>query len=273
MVLWAAGLCSACIIPDSGIRLQEVFENPGRVRIIQPTPVTDDADEACDDASELLLRCPLPPDNTIPQGLIDDPQLPFCVCPAGNRDDNALQPFEIYVEDPDLDEQGAPRDTIFGVFLLDPEPDAADDPSGSIAYENYLRPTTPAEVLQSISIGPYRDSIERATPRVRSWWIGLDTGPVDLCNRNGENRLAPGLHELRLVVTDRPWYVPVELDAKGEVQRDDEGNVLRKDAPPHVGVPDLPGGATYDVATYVFRCGNGTTSEPDPACRCVQEES
>jgi hypothetical protein len=265
----AVVLCTTCIIPDAGIQLQEVFDNPGVVRIIQPIPITPEADEACADASEVLLRCPVPPGNTVPFGLIDLPQQQFCVCTG--RDDNALQPFEIFVEDADLDDEQRPKDQLFGAFLLDVDPLLEGDPSQYVAYENYLPPEVPARNYY-LPTGTYADAIERPTPRVRSWSLGLDD-PVDLCNDNRGDRLEPGLHEVRLVVTDRPWYVPVELDERGNVQRNRDGTLVRKDEDPWIGVPDLPGGATYDTATYVFRCGNGLgTTEVDSTCSCIQEE-
>jgi hypothetical protein len=267
--LAVATLCTTCIIPDAGIRLQEEFDNPGVVRIIAPVPLTPEADDACADASEVLLRCPVPPGNTVPFGLIDLPQQQFCVCPGS--DDNALQPFEIFVEDPDLDDALRPKDLIYGAFLLDPDDGLDSDPRPHLAYQNYLRPDVPAR-NHYLPTGTYGDAIERPTPRVRSWAIGLDS-PVDLCNDNNNEALEPGLHELRLVVTDRPWYVPVELDERGNVLRDAEGNIVRTDEDPLIGVPDLPGGATYDTATYVFRCGNGLgTTEVDAGCSCSLEE-
>jgi hypothetical protein len=260
-------LYAACIIPDAGIRLQEEFDNPGVVRIIQPVPMTREADEACADASEVLLRCPVPPSNTLEPGLIDLPQGQLCVCPG--RDANAIAPFDIYVEDPDLDEQLRPKDLIYGVFLLDVDP-TAEDVRPFVAYQNYLRPDVPARNYY-LRTGSYGDAIERPTPRVRAWSLGIDE-PVDLCNDNGGETLEPRLHELRLVVTDRPWYVPVELDEKGNPVRDEDGVLVRRNEDPWVGVPDLPGGATYDTATYVFRCGNGLgTTELDAGCSCSQD--
>jgi hypothetical protein len=267
--LVAAAILGSCIIPDRKIGLQEVYENPGRVRIIQPVAMTPEADEACADASELLLRCPLPESNTIPFGLIDLPQQQFCVCAAGERDGNALAPFEIFVEDPDLDEEQRRRDLIFGALLLDPSPQG--DPSQFVAYENYLDPSTPAFDTPLLT-GTYGDAIERPTPLVRGWAMGGDR-QVDLCNQDNAQKLEPGLHELRIIVTDRPWYVPVELDGDGDVQRDADGSIVRRDEPARIGVPDLPGGATYDTATYVFRCGDGRgAATGDSACSCIQEE-
>lgn len=272
-------LTTGCIIPDKHIDVQQDFSNPGPVRIIQPIPMTAQADEACRDASELLLGCPVPPD-TLPLGLIDPDQGQLCVCPE--RDDNALQHFDIYVEDPDFeeDEQGRRRakDTLLGAFLLDVPPEViSPDPLGDdlvdasqyVAYENYLSPTTPARTFPGLLPGTYRDAIERPTPLVRSWTIGQEQS-LDLCNDDNKAKLEPGLHTLTLVVTDRPWYVPVKLD-DGEVQRDREGNLVRADADPRLGVPDLPAGASYAVGSYVFRCRDGT-SGMDMACNCSQEE-
>ena len=85
-----------------------------------------------------------------------------------------------------------------------------------------------------------------------------------------DGKLTPGLHSLRVIVTDRPWYRPFEYGPDGMVVLDADGEPVRVDATAAtVGVPDLPGGATYSVADYVFRCRDGL--DPDAGCNCAEE--
>ena len=259
------GVSSSCIIPDSDIRVEPERTNLGSVRLVQAIGLSNEIDAACRDASSLHLACPVPP-TTIPvPGLIaleDDQDL--CTCPVGESDLNAVGSFDIYVEDGDRDDEGNPTDRIFGAFTLD----VADPDQGLrtvVAYTNLLSPEQPAQLVPSLGDGSYRDPIERPPPNLKSWTVGAERG-VDLCNDNNGAKLAPGLYNLRLVVTDRPWYVPVELDSQGRPVYED-GVLQRQDADPIPGVPDLPAGATYDVANFVFRC-----LEPeDERCDCVEE--
>lgn len=254
--------CTACIIPDSTIDVVGDFVNPGPVRIVQSIAITDAADASCFEVAHELGSCPLPPES-VPR-LFND--LPFCVCDVA--DENRLSSFDIYVEDPDVDEDGRPTDSIFGAFLLDVLP-TDDDPSESVAYSNLLPATLPARSVQ-LGFPSYADSIERPTPLLRSWTLGRDTG-VDLCNGNADapnGQLEPGLHSLRLVVTDRPWYRSVVFDAENKLELDDSGDPKRS-GEPHVGVPDTPAGASYAIADYVFACGD--QDDPDAGCNCRAE--
>lgn len=254
-----------CIIPEDDIRIRGAFQNPGAVRIVQSTPLSEQVNEACSEVDRRLLACPLVPD-TQPFGLVELPGEPFCVCPE--RDDNHLFEFDIYAEDPDVDEDGQPSDSLFGVFLLDPPDASTFDPLPFVAYENYLDPTSPAVIAPPST---YSDAIERPSPNLRVWVIGRDTG-MDLCNNDNNRKLEPGLHELRLIVTDRPWYVPVEVNDDGAPVRDADDVLVRTDAPPVIGVPDLPGGATYDTANMVFRCyGSDENAPPEgQSCNCAE---
>lgn len=256
----------ACIVPDSKLRVEGDAVNPGTVRLIQAVQITDQAHAACREEAVDLSACPVVPE-TLPFGAID-PASPLCVCPG--RDGNALSFFDIYVEDPDTDEDGRPKDAILGALLLD-LPAASVDPTPYVAYAN-LFPTNVAAAPVNLGFNSYTDAIERPEPLVRRWTIGAET-PVDLCNDNAaapDGKLAPGLHALRLVVTDRPWYRAIEPGPDGEIEFDDDGEILRvpiEEA--SVGVPDLPGGASYAIADYVFRCVDG--DDPEANCNCVED--
>jgi hypothetical protein len=254
-----------CIIPDTQLRVEGDAVNPGTVRLIQAVAVSDAATDACNAASVDLTSCPLVPE-TLPFGAIAS-AAPLCVCPG--RDGNALSYFDVYVEDPDVDDDGRPQDTILGALLLD-MPGDEDDPAAYVAYPNLLPGNLPAANV-NLGFNSYTNAIERPEPRVRRWTLGAETG-VDLCNDNAsapDRKLEPGLHSLRVVVTDRPWYRGFVYDDDGEVMLDDDGVPVRVPVErASVGVPDLPAGATYSIADYVFRCGDG--DDPEATCNCVE---
>lgn len=262
LLLLCGGLCAGsaagCIIPDSGIRLLAERTNPGAVRLVQPVALTPEALDACDDVA-LSQTCPTP-QRTLPFGLIEIPDRPFCICPPNQRDLNALAEFHIFVEDPDVGPDLEPLDVIFGALLLDPTNDSV-----PVAYENYLPTSEPARSVPGGAA--YNNPIDRDPPNLKQWILGSETR-VDLCNNNNGAPVAAGLHTLRLVVTDRPWYVPVvEADTEYEIGPElVDGVIVRQfDQDPARGVPDIPGGATYDTAAYVFRCLDAATSE---LCNC-----
>lgn len=257
----AAGVLVAgagCIIPDAGIVVQDEFLNVGAVRIVEPTPVTERADDDCA-ARTILSGCPQIPD-TLPSGLIR-PELPLCVCPTDSF--NRAGGFEIFVEDPDIDAEGDPKDELYGALLLDMPPDAT-DPSDYVAYTNRLPPEAPAQRVRALEV----QTIERPDPHLKYWSIG-DGGAVDLCNDGAG--VDPGLHELRLIVTDRPWYRPIMVDAMGEPVRDEDGDLVFHE--PVIGMPDLAAGATYDTTTYVFQCFDSAAPPPGIECNCEAEQS
>lgn len=258
-------LTAACIVPDSHLRVQGEATNPGPVRLVQAVPITEQSNDACHDALVDLPGCPLVPE-TLPFGSID-PATPLCVCQ--DRDGNALSYFDIYVEDPDTDDEGRPKDAILGALLLD-MPAATADPRDSLAYGNLLPANVPAANV-NLGFNSYADAIERPEPLVRRWTLGAETG-VDLCNDNAaaqNGKLEPGLHSLRIIVTDRPWYREFERDDDGEILLDDDERPLRVPVEEaSIGVPDLPGGATYAIADYVFRCGDG--QDPEANCNCLE---
>lgn len=248
------GSGAACIIPDADIRVEDEFVNVGAVRIVEPTPITPRADDDCDERTT-LSGCPQL--ITLPSGLIR-PDSPLCVCPEM---DFGLGSFELFVEDPDIDDEGDPKDAIVGALFLDMPADA-EDPRDYLAYTNQLAPEEPAPRFRASDV----QTIERPDPHLKAWTIAPQ-GRWDLCNDNDGVRVEPGLHELRLIVTDRPWYRPAVLDADGKPLIEDGAMVFLD---PVIGMPDLPAGATYDTTTYVFQC-HDSSNPMGIECSCVQQ--
>ncbi len=244
-----------CIIPDSGIVVEDEYVNMGAVRIIEPTPVTPRADEDCDELPG-VPACP-EVDDTLPSGLIR-PDSPLCVCQQG---DLGLGGFEIFVEDPDVDDVGDPRDDIIGAFFLDMPPNP-DDTRDYLAYTNQLPPEEPARPFRAAEVL----TIERDDPNLKAWTIAPQSR-WDLCNDNDGAKLEVGLHNLRLIVTDRPWYRPLRTDAAGRPLTDEDGEMIFGD--PVIGMPDLQAGASYDTANYVFECFDEAGDEAEGIeCSC-----
>jgi hypothetical protein len=251
---WAVVAAAACIIPDAGIVVEDEFLNVGAVRIVEPTPVTTRADADCAERTP-LSACPKL-NVTLPSGLIR-PEFPLCVCPRG---DIGVGGFELFVEDPDIDEQGDPADEILGALFLDMPADA-EDPRDYLAYTSELPPERPASRYRAIDL----QTIERPDPHLKAWTIAPQSR-VDLCNDNDGSKVDMGLHELRLVVTDRPWYRPLMTDAMGKPVRDEDGELVVLD--PVIGMPDLRAGASYDTTTYVFECHDGIAPPTPEGIKC-----
>ncbi len=264
-LLATLALGCACIIPDTDIDVQPNRTNPGAVRIVQAVAMSAQANEACAQEPGFEV-CPVPPDTVVP-GLIEFEDQAFCACEGGGRDGNAIGGFRIFVEDPDVDEEGAPRDTLIGAFLLDVDP-GAESLSQYVAYTNYF-PTSLA--AQRSAADAYEQPIERPASNLQEWTLGLDT-TVDLCNDNNGTPVGEGLHNLRFIVTDRPWPFPVELDRNGLPAKD--GALFKRDESqdPLVGVPDTPAGASYDVVDFVFRCVDESSDEGIDVCTCEEAE-
>ncbi|MCH9683311.1 MAG: hypothetical protein K0V04_17885 [Deltaproteobacteria bacterium] len=247
---------SGCIIPDSEISVQDEFLNLHAVRIVEPSPVTERADSDCRERTS-LSGCPRVPD-TLPSGLIS-PGFALCVCQEGERDLGLG--FDVFVEDADIDGQGDPTDDIIGALFLD-MPDQPEDPRDFLAYTNHLPPEEPARRFRASDV----QTIERPDPHLKAWTLG-DQSRVDLCNDHDSPKDEfDGLHELRLIVTDRPWYRPALVDADGNAILDDNG--LPSFADPVVGMPDLAAGATYDTASYVFQCFDASDPPEGVECNC-----
>ena len=263
----------ACIVPDRDIRIDPGFDNEGAVRIVQRPPRTPEMDEICnlpeDDDRLDLAYCP-EVRATRRSGLVRAQDGgAFCVCPGDSTDKRAIAPFEIYAEDGDVEGDQA-QDTIYGVALLDLDP-ATTKPSGDVAYENYWGAGAAGE---RVAVSENRDDDRTAPPVGREstqvWVFQLNDGTVaiDLCNDDNGEKLAPGLHDLRFMVTDRPFFHPVMTF--------DDGTTVP--LPPQPGVPDLAAGATYATIDFVFECKDAALDPPGcepipqdedtPMCTC-----
>ena len=271
-------LATGCIIPDREIQFEGGPDNEGAVRILERPPLTDDMVAVCNaeplkDAD--LSFCP-PVRATLPSGLVRPAGGgSFCVCPgSAGRDNRALPNFNIYAEDPDFDGED-PEDTLYGVLLLDPTPDAVH--SDTVAYSNYWTPCaagTPvsSEDSREVAGGFDRTVTSEVRGRTQQWRfrVGDGSGRVDLCNDNASSstgKLTPGLHNLQFMVTDRPFFLPPVLDEQGNQIID---NGRPQFYPLQCGVPDLAAGATYAVTNFVFECIDAV-ERPD-ACDCGEAE-
>jgi len=259
---------AACILPDRDIRFESGLENESAVRIVQRAPITAQMDELCnpedpngdfDDAF-----CPQVM-RTRASGLVRPADGDFCVCPSPGGDRRAITRFEIYAEDADREGDRA-KDTLFGVALLDPDL-AVDYPWDAIAYDRYWEPGRAGE---RISDGNEALNDRTAPPNGRdpgclTVFQLADPSPnrgLDLCNQAGR-QLAPGMHTLRFMVTDRPFFRPPAFGNDGEAFEQDGDPVFGAEQP---GVPDLAAGATYATIDYVYECRDLTDVDAECAC-------
>lgn len=282
-LLGAALFGGACIIPDRGIQFEGGPNNPGAVRILEPTPVPAEWEEWCTnrDINDNVdggtsAFCPNVRE-TRPGGVVreTDPDEEagdgtFCICPEGQRDTEAPKLWTIYAEDPDLAGDSA-ADTLYGVFRLDPDP-ASEEPTAAVAFENYLEPCAagrPVDVEFVIVAAQGEDDsyfIDRVLPSIArntapQWAFDIDDAfseRIDLCNDNNGVALEAGLHNLQFLVTDRPFFRAAREDS--DVQR------------LQCGVPDVGAGATYAVTNYVFECIDGTLEGNEDLCNCEDEQ-
>lgn len=272
-------LAVSCIVPDRDIQFVGGAGNPGAVRILERPAVPAQWTQWClDRNAEVVIRedveggtgvfCPSVPE-TRAGGLISDPDRPFCVCPDGQRDARAPALWTIYAEDPDLDGDD-PADTLYGVLLLDPDPNAL-HPTSAVAYQNYLEDCAPGEHLAQVrSVAepvdtpdggrefPFRIEPPVARNEAPQWAFAIDDATsegIDLCNDQNGEALEPGVHTLQFMVTDRPFF-SAERDGLERQQ---------------CGVPDIAAGATYAVTNYVFECLDGRLEENDD-CDCEDVE-
>lgn len=257
---------AACILPDRDIRFESGLDNENAVRIVQRAPAHPQMDALCnpedpDDQGNPGF-CPQVR-STLSSGLVRPNAGDFCICPEGDR--RAIEKFEIYAEDADREGDRA-KDTIYGVALLDPAPADA-DPRDAVAYIKYWNPGRAGERLPEDD-----DELgNRTAPPSGREPAGLTVFPldnssniyIDLCNDAGR-ALAPGLHTLRFMVTDRPFFRPPAVNSDGEVAEEADGD------PAYLGeqwgVPDLAAGATYATVDYVFECRD--PSDPEADCLC-----
>ena len=248
----AALLAVACVIPDRDIIITNAnITNRNPVRLVEPTRLTAEAEEACDDPdTEFIERCPQPPPDPIdalPHHL--DPKNPdyaFCACPLGQRDSKARPNFGIYIEDRDEDSERN-LDEIYAALLLDPNPQNP-TPQTAVRYRIYVNPQDPVPLATSIDYDP----IGNRASTLRELRLGSESSNFDFCNGATDVPLAEGYHSLVVMVTDRPWFTP-------------------DDGPIQEGVPDLSAGATFDTVTYFFACGSTTSADAKTATRCVDQ--
>lgn len=273
---WVLGM--ACIIPDRGIQFEGGPDNPGAVRILEPTPVPAEWSEWCsnrdvdaDVEGGTSAFCPHVR-QTRPGGLVrpEEDDNTFCVCPPGQRDASAPELWTIYAEDPDLDGDD-PEDTLYGVLRLDPDP-LSEQPTASVAYENYLEPCAQGERIAAefVTLPAAGDDdtyfIDRVLPSIDrntapQWAFAIDDAfseRIDLCNDDNGLPVEPGLHNLQFLVTDRPFFRAAREDS--DVER------------LQCGVPDVAAGATYAITNYVFECLDGTLEENSEMCSCEDAE-
>jgi len=240
-------LLVGCILPDRDIQIvDENIQNKHAVRFVEPTPLTPEAQEACDAGfkGKDAICQPGEPELVLPH-LLDpnylDPEsgtyiYNFCSCDhaAGYESRNKLLPFPLYVEDrlDDVDKDPSP---LYAVALLDLRPGAT-DPQNSVRYRDYISPLQPLDLEDQLDYSP----LKRPSPKLRVLNVG-GANEVDLCNGANDTPLTRGYHELRIMVTDRPWFKADPADPEGQA-----------------GVPDIANGATFDTTWYIFRCDDKT---------------
>ncbi len=249
-----------CVLPDRDIQIvDENIQNKHAVRFVEPTPLTPEAQDACDDGfnGKLLICQPGEPDFVLPRyldptyleplnGLIYN----FCSCDraAGEESKFQLNSFNLYVEDrlDDVDKGPSP---LYAAALLDLRPDST-DPQNSVRYRDYIDPLQPLDLDDQLKYTP----LKRPDPKLRVLNIGGE-GTVDLCNRANDTPLKRGYHELRIMVTDRPWFKADPEDVEGQA-----------------GVPDIASGATFDTISYIFRCDDKTDEHCQTECAKPTEQ-
>jgi hypothetical protein len=238
----ATGL--SCVLPDLEIVTEdEKITNKQAVRFARSFVLTAEADSACikDEEDEGCVQPAVDPRDVLPPFLdpryvADGKTLPydFCSCGAGERDEGALPLFTLYVEDRDEDTKDrTPKDRIYAALMLDLGPRDT-RPYESVAYPSYLDPSQELELA-----GREYEPALRPPPHLRELTLGDESQQFDLCNRAGGGPLTEGYHTLQIIVTDRAWFQFV----------DSNGQTLTQ-----TGVPNIAGGATFDITTFVFHC-------------------
>ncbi len=260
--LLTATVLAGCIIPDRGILAENDNSNPGAVRIVESVHVPQELLDACSlplrDPQADLTGCPQVP-NALPQGLIGGG--PYCSCPG--RQQTQLPEFSVYAEDSDRLRDG-PADTLYAVALLDLDP-LTDAPQNFVAFEEHLRPGgrgefQPGPVALAASTG-------REDNGLWQFRFGKDGGRgTDLCNDDNGQTLPLGLHNLQIMVTDRPFFEPTRVDENGDPVLGPDGRPLLLGT--QWGMPDLGIGATWGVANYVFSCVDPLENA---GCDCIEE--
>jgi len=285
--LCAGVLAGGCIIPDYDIETETVQGNPGPVRMVEATNLPLEFADDCAPLEEPGTCSQVPSGRR--SGLvvhIDETtgeRVPYCVCLEGSADLRTVPEFFIYAEDPDADE-------LYAVALLDLDPQTR-EPQRFVAYNQHFAPGNTGEVFRvdeadvenladadkdpDTNLSLLAASIERDDRLVR-FRFGKNNGAgADLCNDNNGEKLDAGMHTLQILVTDRPFFRPIRVDAEGEP-------VIGSDGEPQFdaiqfGMPDLAAGATWSIANYVFECVAGDTeaaiADEDSVCACAPEDN
>jgi hypothetical protein len=259
----ALALASACIIPDRDIGIEGELDNPGAVRIVETTVLATQMLEICEDEDNGDPDyCPQIPSTPVRSGFISPgADEPFCVCPDG--DTRSIPPFYVYAEDPDR-AADRPLDRLFAVAVVDFDPDGDDPPNEAVGYAAQFPPEARPELVEDradLGVQPPHAREENLLWRFR--FGGDDGSGTDLCNDAGRT-LGVGLHEIKVIVTDRPWFQPERLDENGDPLLDASGKPILGAV--QYGVPDLAIGATYAVSNWVFECHDPAVND---RCNCV----
>ncbi len=252
------GTLGACVLPDRFIQIvDENIQNKHPVRLVEPTPLSFEAQKACDDEfdGKLLLCQPGEPEFVLPHFL--DPAYAdpteqnaliynFCSCAVDEESSVQLNSFDLYVEDrpDDVDKE---LSKIYAAALLDLRPGSL-DPQNSVRYRDFIDPLQPLGLDDQLNYTP----LKRPDPKLRVLNFGGGS-TVDLCNDAIDTPLSRGFHTLTIIVTDRPWFTapPDDGDEDGKIQ---------------AGVPDIAGGATFDTTSYIFHCDDKTNAHCMTEC-------
>ncbi len=274
-VVASAVVVTACILPH---RIQATDENRSNrhpVRIVDAMLLPPEADDACIAKSMDLDECPQPgqsPETVLPKLLDPNKNVDyeFCSCPEGQRDSRAQNAFAVYIEDRD----GADSlnyDILYAALLLDYDP-SRPVTEDIVRYQSYIDPE--AEVPPPLSLADEQLPLGRPDPLLRRLQLGNSATRVDLCNASGSGPLAPGLHTLTLMVTDKPWFTE-ELPFEDEDSETGPPTVETAGIQEvsHPGVPDLANGASFDTVTYTFNCfDHATAGELGVNCGCEEQD-
>lgn len=242
---------AACILPDRDIVIEnEDIQNKHAVKIVEPIELTEEALMSCEEAAAAADEegCPQPGIRALPHFL--DPTIEeykFCACDPleSSITIKKLAATTLYVEDRD-ENRDQELDTLYAAIQLDLDPDDI-NPHLYVRYEDYVNPAIPLRLDNQLNYKP----IKRPDIKLREINLGDPDNRLDLCNGALDKPLVRGWHNIRVIVTDRPWF----LDEKGNSK---------------YGVPDLAAGATYDTAEYVFFCDD-KANEEDCKNDCVPD--
>ena len=249
-VILGGGVLTSCVLPDRYIQIvDENIQNKHPVRLVEPTPLSFEAQDACDDGfkGKLLICQPGEPELVLPHFLdptYADPKeqnalvYNFCSCAVDEEGSVQLNSFPLYVEDraDDVDKE---LSKIYMAALLDVRPEST-DPQNSVRYRDHIDPLQPLDLDDQLNYTP----LKRPDPKLRVLNFG-GFRTIDLCNNAIDAPLSRGFHTLTIIVTDRPWF-------KAPPEEGEEDDKIQ------AGVPDIAGGATFDTTSYIFHCDDKT---------------